>query len=154
MSALGPLAQLFGRFAVGCGFLSAVADRFGLWGPHGSAQAVWGDYAHFVAYTAHLNAFAPGPVISILAGLSTLLELLFGVFLLLGFNTRLVSLGSAALLAAFATAMTVSLGVKAPLDYSVFSACAAALMLATVSGYRWSVDDVLRGNRRETSYPA
>lgn len=143
MDAAGPVVQLFGRLAVGCSFLSAVADRFGLWGPPGSEHAVWGDYGHFVAYTGHLNAFAPGAVIPILAGFSTLLEVVFGIALIFGFYTRLTALGSAALLVAFATAMTVSLGVKAPLDFSVFSAAAAALMLSTASHYRWSVDELL-----------
>lgn len=141
---LSALTQLFTRFALGCGFLSAVADRFGLWGPPGSAHAVWGDYMHFEAYTAHLNAIVPALFIPSLSGISTGLEILFGIALLFGVFTRLASLGSAALLAAFACAMTLTLGVKAPLDFSVFSACAAALLLATVPGYRWSVDE-LRG---------
>jgi putative oxidoreductase len=41
-----------------------------------------------------------------------------------------VALGSAGLLAWFAVAMAVYDGVKAPLDYSVFSASAGALLLA------------------------
>ena len=40
------------------------------------------------------------------------------------------ALASAGLLALFATAMTISLGFKPPLDYSVFSASAGALLLA------------------------
>jgi len=32
--------------------LSAVADRFGLWGPPRAANVSWGDWPHFVAYTA------------------------------------------------------------------------------------------------------
>jgi uncharacterized delta-60 repeat protein len=30
------IVRLFARFALGASFLSAVADRFGLWGPHGA----------------------------------------------------------------------------------------------------------------------
>jgi len=41
-----------------------------------------------------------------------------------------VALGSALLLALFGIAMAISLGLKSPLDYSVFSASAAALLLA------------------------
>jgi hypothetical protein len=41
-----------------------------------------------------------------------------------------VALASAALLAVFGTAMAISLGPKSPLDYSVFSASAGALLLA------------------------
>jgi hypothetical protein len=41
-----------------------------------------------------------------------------------------VALGSALLLALFGIAMAISFGVKSPLDYSVFSASAAAALLA------------------------
>ncbi|HLQ23295.1 MAG TPA: hypothetical protein VK132_08805 [Gemmatimonadales bacterium] len=41
-----------------------------------------------------------------------------------------MALGSALLLALFGIAMAISLGLKSPLDYSVFSASAAALLLA------------------------
>src|SRR5260370_42004274 len=45
------IVRLFARFALGASFLSAVADRFGLWGPHGAKNVSWGDFAHFVEYT-------------------------------------------------------------------------------------------------------
>ncbi|RPH64106.1 MAG: DoxX family protein, partial [Myxococcaceae bacterium] len=51
--------------------------------------------------------------------------------LVLGVWRRPVALASAALLLIFALAMALSLGIKSPLDYSVFSASAAALLLAT-----------------------
>ena len=30
------IVRLFARFALGASFLSAVADRFGMWGPYGA----------------------------------------------------------------------------------------------------------------------
>jgi hypothetical protein len=36
------IVRLFARFALGASFLSAVADRFGLWGPHGAKNVSWG----------------------------------------------------------------------------------------------------------------
>jgi hypothetical protein len=42
-----------------------------------------------------------------------------------------VALASAGLLAVFAIAMAISFGIKEPLDYSVFSASAAALLVAS-----------------------
>ena len=42
------IVRLFARFALGASFLSAVADRFGLWGPYGAKNVAWGDLAHFV----------------------------------------------------------------------------------------------------------
>jgi len=41
-----------------------------------------------------------------------------------------VALGSAVLLALCGVAMAISFGIKSPLDYSVFSASAGALVLA------------------------
>jgi len=52
------------------------------------------------------------------------------VALLLGVWPRVVAASSAALLALFGLAMAISLGVKAPLDYSVFSDSAGAFLLA------------------------
>ena len=45
------IARLFARLALGASFLSAVADRFGLWGPYGAKNVSWGTFAHFVEYT-------------------------------------------------------------------------------------------------------
>src|ERR1044071_4265663 len=52
-------AQWFLRIALAAGFLSAVADRFGLWGPAGAANVAWGAWQAFVDYVAKLNWFAP-----------------------------------------------------------------------------------------------
>src|SRR5438067_13509061 len=53
------IVRLFARFALGASFLSAVADRFGLWGPHGAMYVSWGDFAHFVEYTCAVTSFFP-----------------------------------------------------------------------------------------------
>ena len=45
------IVRLLARFALGASFLSAVADRFGLWGPYGAKNVSWGNFAHFVEYT-------------------------------------------------------------------------------------------------------
>ena len=118
------LGVLYARFALGAAFLSAVASRFGLWGKYGS------DFASFVSYTAEVNSFMPVSVIPFLAWASTACELSLGIALVVGFRLRWVALGAALLLAVFGTAMAISLGIKSPMDYSVFSASAAALLLA------------------------
>ncbi len=38
----------FLRIALAISFLSAVADRFGLWGSPGAANVAWGDWPTFV----------------------------------------------------------------------------------------------------------
>jgi len=52
-------SSVFLRFALGFSFLSAVADRFGLWGAFGEPHVAWGTFARFVAYTGKLNWFLP-----------------------------------------------------------------------------------------------
>ncbi|MGH9744359.1 MAG: MauE/DoxX family redox-associated membrane protein [Candidatus Acidiferrum sp.] len=120
---------LYARVALGAGFLSSVADRFGLWGPPGSPRAAWGNWSNFVRYTAVLNFFLPNRTAPILAVIVTISEFSLGVLLILGLWKRQVAALSAGLLCLFALTMSVALGVKAPLDYSVFSASAAAAML-------------------------
>ena len=57
------VSSVFLRLALGISFLSAVADRFGLWGVYGQPNVAWGNYARFVAYTAKLNWFLPATII-------------------------------------------------------------------------------------------
>jgi uncharacterized membrane protein YphA (DoxX/SURF4 family) len=140
---LATVSSVFLRFALGISFLSAVADRFGLWGVYGQPDVAWGNYARFVDYTAKLNWFLPAATIPALAMTATAAETLFGLLLILGWQTRLVALLSGALLAIFALTMTVALGVKAPLNFSVFSAAGGALLLAA-RDCPFSLDEVLR----------
>jgi uncharacterized membrane protein YphA (DoxX/SURF4 family) len=144
------LIQAFARLAVGIGFLSAVGDRFGFWGPHGAANVSWGDFAHFTVYTAQVNSFMPSGLTPTLAIVATVFETLFGVTLVLGLFTRATAIGSACLLAVFAFSMAASFGIKAPLNYSVFAACAAALMLTQWHRFRWSADDLLARKHDQT----
>ena len=119
-------AILYARIALGAAFLSGIADRFGLWGKN----VGYGDFAHFVQYTAKVNSFMPAFTIPFLAWAATVAELVLGIALISGVWLRWVALGSALLLVLFGTAMAISFGLKSPLDYSVFSASAAALLLA------------------------
>lgn len=116
----------FARLALGAAFLSAVADRFGLWGRYGS----WGNFANFERYTAKILPFVPSSAIPVFAWAATIAEIVLGIALILGLWPRWVAWSSALLLALFALAMTFSLGTKQPLDYSVFSASACAALLA------------------------
>lgn len=122
-------AFLLARFALASSFLSAVADRFGLWGKAGTAGVVWGNFDSFLKYTATLNPWAPTFLSNSLGYLATLLEVVFGVLLLVGFKVRLVSFFSFLLLSVFALSMTFTVGIKSVFDYSVFTAASAALLL-------------------------
>lgn len=121
---------LFTRLALSAAFLAAVADRFGLWGGPGSRYASWGDFSHFVAYTAKVTAFLPSKLVPALAWAATIAETVLGIGLLVGKGTRWFAWGSGLLLLVFAVSMTISTGVKSALAYSVYSAAAAAFWLA------------------------
>jgi putative oxidoreductase len=118
---------LYARIALGVAFLSGIADRFGLyWG----RNVGYGDFAGFLRYTAKVNSFMPSATIPFLGWAATAAELFFGIALVVGIWPRWVAIGSAMLLVLFGIAMTISFGIKSPLDYSVFSASAAAVLLA------------------------
>ena len=121
------------RLALAAAFLSAVADRFGLWGKPGDEGVAWGSVEQYEAYVALLNWFVPKSLIPALGWLATAAEVVIAVGLLVGWRLRWFALAAAVLLATFATAMTAALGPKPPLDYSVWSAAAAAFLL-----FAWS----------------
>ena len=137
-------SSVFLRLALGISFLSAVADRFGIWGVYGQRNVAWGNYARFVDYTAKLNWFLPAGMIPTVALIATAAEALFGLLLVLGWKTRITAFLSGVLLTAFALVMTVALGAKAPLNFSVFSAAGGAFLLATSSEFPFSLDNLLR----------
>jgi hypothetical protein len=58
---------------------------------------------------------------------------------------------SGVLLSTFALTMTMALGVKAPLDLSVFSAAGGALLLATSANFPFSLDELVRRNKQGES---
>ena len=54
------LIKLFLRLGIAVGFLSAVADRFGMWPAEISA---WGNMDNFLAYTQVINPLLPESLI-------------------------------------------------------------------------------------------
>ena len=126
-------AQWFLRLSLAAGFLSAVADRFGLWGLPGASNVAWGDWNAFVDYVATLNWFVPTSLVPVLAWTATLAETMLALGLLVGWRLRWFALASGLLLLSFALTMTIALGVKTPLDFSVFVAAAGAFLLAAIA---------------------
>jgi hypothetical protein len=47
----GSLSSVFLRCALGLGFLSVVADRFGLWRAFEQPNVEWGNFSRFLEYT-------------------------------------------------------------------------------------------------------
>ena len=117
---------VYARVALGAAFLSAVSSRFGFWDKTFDLK----HFANFMQYAAEVNSFLPAPLIPFAAWAATVAETSCGILLILGLWPRWVSLASAILLAMFGTAMAISFGLKSPMDYSVFSASGAAVLLA------------------------
>ena len=126
------LAAVFLRVALAAGFLSAVADRFGLWGPAGTPEVGWGGFEPFLAYTGRLLWFLPAGLVPAAGWGATVLEVALAVGLLAGVRVRAFALASGLLLTVFAVAMTVSLGPEPPLSYSVWAAAAGAFLLSSL----------------------
>ena len=129
--------KLFLRIAIGIGFLSAAADRFGLWPSEISA---WGNWENFLNYTELINPFIPKMLIPTVGIIATSAEILFGVCLIIGFRTELVAKLSGYLMLIFALAITFSTGIKGAFDYSVFAASAGAFALSTMKGKYLELD--------------
>ncbi|WP_312389892.1 DoxX family protein [Chryseobacterium sp.] len=129
--------QLFLRLAISVTILSAVADRFGLWGKN----SAWGNWENFEKYTKQLTFFLPESLGTVSAYVATFLEIIIPLMLILGFKTKTAAYGAGFLLLIFALSMTMALGVKAPLDYSVWVGSAGAFLLASQEKYSFSLDD-------------
>lgn len=130
------LAALALRVALAASFLSAVGDRFGLWGEFGTGEVAWGSYPAFASYTQTLLWFLSASTASFLALCATVLEIVLAAALLLGHKIQFVGYASSLLLMMFAICMTFATGVEGPLSYSVWTAAAAAWLLATLPTYQ------------------
>jgi uncharacterized membrane protein YphA (DoxX/SURF4 family) len=141
------LSQVFLRLALSVSYLSAVADRFGLWGAPGTPGVSWGNWQNFVAYSNSVNSFVPPFLGNVLAMVATTLEVILPALLLIGYKIRLASMASGIVLLLFALAMTISFGMKAPLDYSVWTGAAASFLLSVLPTYPYSLDQAIASNR-------
>ncbi len=143
------IPQFLLRLALGTSFLSPVGDRLGLLGAFGKPNIEWGNWDRFIDYTATLMPFLERPVVNIMGTLATIAEIIIGVLLIIGFKTKVAAIGSSLLTFIFIIAMTTSLGIKAPVNYSVFTTCFASLLLASITTYDWSIDNLLKKNSPE-----
>ena len=82
------LLSLGSRAVLGISFLLSVSDRLGFYGNPGERGVSWGTFERFLGYAAKVNAFAPAWMIPFLGTAATVLELLFGVTLVLGLALR------------------------------------------------------------------
>jgi uncharacterized membrane protein YphA (DoxX/SURF4 family) len=94
-------------------------------------------------YTHTLNWYVPAGMIPAMGIIATGAEILFGLLLLVGWYTRVTALLSGLLLIVFGVSMALGLGVKAPLNYAVFTGVGGALLLANCESFPFSVDELL-----------
>jgi len=148
-------ATLFTRLALGFGFLSAVADRFGFWGPAGEGHVAGGNFDAFIDYVRALAPYLPAQLCAVVAWAATAIEIVLGIALVLGVAVRWTALASAGTLVVFAMSMFLFSGFETPLSASVFSAAAAALILALhpPGGDDVSIDHLRRSRRAEQKEP-
>ena len=132
--------KIFLRITISLGFLSAVADRFGMWNKEVSA---WGNWDNFLQYTELINPWFPISIISTIGIIATSAEIVFAICILIGFRTELFAKLSGLLLLVFALSMTFSVGIKGALDYSVFIASAGAFALSTMKEKYLELDKLI-----------
>jgi len=103
---------------------------------------VWDNWEKFEAYTGKVTGFLPIYFTSFNAIAATALEIVFGALLIVGLKTRLAAIGAGFLLLLFAISMSISLGIKSALDYSVWVGSAGAFLLATQDQFAYSIDQL------------
>ena len=143
---LEQFSQVFLRVAIATAFFSAVMDRFGMWGAPGDPKVSWGNWENFMGYSNAINFFVPPAVGEFLAIVATILEVVLGLTLLVGFKTRWSALAAALLLTLFGIPMVFAFGIKPTFTYSVWIGAAGAYLLASVKTYNWSIDNLLNKN--------
>jgi uncharacterized membrane protein YphA (DoxX/SURF4 family) len=94
-------------------------------------------------YTHTLIWYLPTGMTAPLGAIATGAEILFGLFVLAGWHTRVAARLSGLLLIVFATAMTIALGVKSVLNFAVLTGIGGSFLLANCESFPLSVDELL-----------
>lgn len=144
----GLYIQFFARIAMATAFLSAVADRFGYWGPPGSRLASWGNWENFLLYSNKINFYVSESVGEMLAIVATALEVVLGILLIIGYKTKYSAIASGILLLIFGFSMTIAFGLKSTFTYSVWVGSSACFLLAQFNSYEFSLDYYLKANSK------
>ncbi|MTH17627.1 DoxX family protein [Flavobacterium sp. LC2016-01] len=136
--------QLLLRLALGITFLTPVSDRLGILGAPGTGNIEWGNWQNFIDYTATIMPIFERPMVNFMGGAATVAELFIGIFLIIGFKTKWAARGASLITLTFIIFMTLSVGIQKPINYGVFTASAAGLLLSFIPSYKWSLDNVLK----------
>jgi putative oxidoreductase len=142
--------QLLLRCALGITFLTPVLDRLGFLGEFGTGNIEWGNWENFIDYTKTLMPYFDRSTVNIMGGIATVSEFLISLFLIIGFKTRYAALGSCLITLTFILFMTTSVGIQKPINFGVFTAATASLLLSRITVYKWSIDCLIEGKRNTT----
>ncbi|WP_436777373.1 DoxX family membrane protein [Yinghuangia sp. YIM S09857] len=120
-----------------------------MWGGPGVREVAWGDFGSYLDYVRDLTPYLPAFMSDAAGWAATGCEAVLGLTLLLGVATRLSAWASAGMLLVFALSMFFFVDPEAPFNASVFSACAAALVLALAprGAYACTADRLLGADR-------
>ena len=108
---------------------------------------MWGDMDKFITYTQSLMPYMPADAVPVLAWIATVLEVLLSICLLIGLKLKWTASITGLMILAVAIAMATSMGFKAPLDYSTFTASAAAFGILACGDGVLEIDNMF-GRRR------
>jgi uncharacterized membrane protein YphA (DoxX/SURF4 family) len=138
--------QLLLRLAIGITFLTPVLDRLGIFGHPGTGNIEWGNWKNFIDYTSTLMPFFDRPMVNVMGLIATISEATIAVGLIIGFKTKYIALGSCLLTLTFIVFMATSIGIQKPINFGVFTASAASLLLSKIPNYQWSIDNLFKSN--------
>jgi uncharacterized membrane protein YphA (DoxX/SURF4 family) len=138
------IPQLLLRYALGITFLTPVLDRLGILGQPGVGNIEWGNWDNFIDYTSTLMPIFDRPLVNTMGAIATVAELLIAICLIVGFKTKQAALGASLITLTFIIFMILSVGIQKPINYGVFTASAAGLLLSFMTNYSYSLDNVLR----------
>lgn len=139
------IPQLLLRCALGITFLTPVSDRLGLLGAPGTGNIEWGNWENFINYTTTLMPFLDRSMVNIMGTIATISELVIGILLIIGFKTKYAALAASLLTFTFILFMIFSVGIQKPINFGVFTATTASLLLSYIPNYNWSLDQFLKG---------
>jgi putative oxidoreductase len=141
--------QLLLRLAIGLTFLTPVLDRLGILGQPGTGNIEWGNWSNFIDYTTTLMPYLDRPMVNIMGLVATIAEATIAVLLIIGFKTRYAAIASCLLTATFILFMCTSVGIQKPINFGVFTASTASLLLSYIRQYEWSFDNAIKNVRQE-----
>ena len=137
------IASILLRLSISFSFLVSVSDRLGWWGKNGTKGVTCGDWQHFVNYLNVIFPYLSSSIINILALFITIIELSIAVLLVFGTSTKLAALMASLTTLIFALLMAITMGIKAPFNYSIFVLSTASFLLSTLDEYPCSLDALI-----------